>query len=101
MHQQGFNGVAGGRVLGLAIEGEPHRLLHIGSGIHEEVAEAIGVAQHGNAGVVLDVAHQGVGAPGDDQIHQAVEFQQRQALFPAGEQLQAGWVDAATGQAFF
>ena len=50
------------------------------------MAHPIGMAQHWNAGVVLDEAHQLVAAPGDDQIHKAIQPQQGQALLTSGEQ---------------
>ena len=63
------------------------------------MADAIGMAEHRNAGVVLDEAHQLVGAAGNDQIHQPVQLQQGQALRPGGEQLQGQGIHRAAGQA--
>ena len=88
VHQQGLDRVAGGRVLGLAVERHPQGLGHIHLLVDVEVTDAIGVAENGDAGVVLDEAHQGVGTARNDQIHQPVEPEQRQALLAAGEQLQ-------------
>lgn len=50
------------------------------------MADPIGMAEHRDAGVVLDEANQFVAAPGDDQIHEAIQTQQRQALLTCGEQ---------------
>jgi hypothetical protein len=98
VQQQGFDRVAGGRVLGLAVDRHPQGLLQINGGIHVEVADAIGMAEHRDAGVVLDEAHQGIAAAGDDQVHEAVKLQQRQAFGAAGEQLQGRRIDAAGGE---
>ena len=99
MHQQGFDRVAGRRVLGLAVERQPQGLLQIGRRIHIEMTDAVGMAQHRDAGVVLDEAHQLVGAAGNDQIHQAIELEHGQALGPGGEQLQGLRIHGAGGQA--
>ena len=88
MHQQGLDGVAGGRVLRLAVDGHPQRLGHIGRCIDIEMADAIGMAQHWNPGVVLDETDQLIAAARNDQIHQPIEAQQRQALLAGGEQRQ-------------
>ena len=99
MHQQGFDRVAGRRVLGLAVERQPQGLLEVGGRIHIEMTDAVGMAQHRNAGVVLDEAHQLVGAAGNDQIHQAIELQHGQALRSGGEQLQGQRIHRAGRQA--
>ena len=95
VHQQGLDGVAGRRVLGLAVDCHPQGLLEVGGGVDVQMADAIGVAQHRDAGVVLDEPHQGVGTPGNDQIHEPVELEQTQAFFAAGQQLEGGRVDGA------
>ena len=88
MHQQGLNGVAGGGVLALAVHRHPNGFVDVGRRIHVEVAHPIGMAQHRNAGVVLDEAHQFVASPGNDQVHEAIETQQGQAFLTGGEQSQ-------------
>ena len=99
MQQQGFDRVAGRRVLGFGIDGDRQGLVQVGGAIHIEVADAIGVAQHRNAGVVLDEAHQLIGAPRNDQVHQAIELEQGQALLPRGEQGQGLGRHRRAGQA--
>ena len=63
------------------------------------MADAIGVAEHRNTGVVLDEAHQLIGAPRNDQIHQAIELEQGQTLLTGGEQGQGLGRHRRTGQA--
>ena len=88
MQQQGFDGIAGCRVLRLAIDSHGDGLIQVHLAIDIQMAYAIGVPQHRNPGVVLNELHQGIGSPGDDQIHQSFQLEQRQALFPTGEQRQ-------------
>ena len=100
VHQQGLDGIAGRWILGFAVQRQAQGLLAIGGRIHIQMADAVGVAQHRNAGVVLDVAHQGIGAARNDQVHQAVQLQHGQALLAAGQHLQAGRGNSTGRQAF-
>ena len=52
------------------------------------MTDAVRVAQHGNAGVVLNESHQLIAAPRNDQIHQTVQPQQRQAFLTGGQRRQ-------------
>ena len=99
VNQQGLDRVASSRVLGFGIQRHLQSQLKVGSPIHEQVADAVGMTKHWNPGVVLDEAHQGIGAPGNDQVHQAVELQQPQAFLPTGEQLEGVGVHRTGGQA--
>ena len=74
MNQQGFNGVAGRGVGGFGIEGDRDRLLQIRLTVYVQLANAIGMAQHRNAGILLHKAHKGIGASGNDQIHIALQI---------------------------
>ena len=51
------------------------------------MADAVGVAEHGDLGVVLDVAHQLVGAARDDQVDVAVEGEQLGDDVAGGDEL--------------
>ena len=99
VNQQGFDRVAGCRVLGLGIQCHLQGQLKVGGPINKQVADAIGMTQHRNTGVVLDEAHQGIGTSGNDQIHQPIELQQPQAFLPAGEQLQGIGLHRTSGKA--
>ena len=54
--------------------------------VNVDVADAIGVAQHRNLGVLLDVSHQGVAASGDDQVNNVIQLQQIVHIFSGGNQ---------------
>ncbi len=54
--------------------------------VNVDVADAIGVAQHRNLGVLLDVSHQGVAASGDDQVNDIIELQQLVNIGPRCDQ---------------
>ena len=93
MHQQRFRGVAHGQRLGLGVHDHLDGHFYVGGGVHVGVAQALGVAHHGDGGVLHDVLDKGVAAPGDDQVdgfilgqhivHVVAGFQQRG---PAGGQ---------------
>ena len=76
LDEQRLDRVAGGGVLDLGVDAHAHGQVHVGGLVHVDVADAVGVAHHGNAGVVHDVAHEGVGAARDEQVDQAVAAQQ-------------------------
>ena len=74
--------------MGFRVEGDPDGLGNVNLLIDVQVANPVGMAQDRDAGVVLDKAHQRIGAAGNDQIHQAVELEQRQAFLAGRQQLQ-------------
>ena len=86
MNQQSLHCIAGSRVLHFAVQGNGHSLIWVRLGIHIQMTHPIGMAEHGNTGVVLNEAHQFVAAPGNDQIHQSLKPQQSKAVFTGGEQ---------------
>ena len=86
MQQQGFNRIASRRILSFAVQGHTHSLGHIRCRVDKEMTNAIGMAEHGNSGVVLNEADQRIASPRNDQIHQAIEAQQRQAFLTGGQQ---------------
>ena len=99
VHQQGLDGVAGRRVLRLAVDREGHRLVDVGRPVDVEVADAVGMAQHRDAGVLLHEADERVRAAGDDQVDVAVERQQLHGLLAGGEQQHGFGLDRGAGQA--
>ena len=98
MHQERLNGVAGGGILGFGIQSHGNGHVDVHPLVHIEVANPIGVAQHGDAGVLLDGAHKGVGAAGHNQIHQLIQLEQGHDLLATGEQIQAVGVHGTPGQ---
>ena len=66
VHQQGLQRVAGGGVVDLGVHRQGAGGADVGGGVHVHVAHAVRVAQHGDARVLLDVAHQRVAAARDD-----------------------------------
>ena len=72
VHQQGFRGVAHRQGLGFGVHGHLHRHFDVGGSVHISVAQALRVAHDGDAGMIHDVAHKGVAAPGNDQIDAVV-----------------------------
>ena len=61
------------------------RHVEIRRGVDVDVADAFGMAQHGNARGGLHVAHQRVGAARNHQIDEAVELQEFVHLRRAAE----------------
>mmetsp|Transcript_37522 Transcript_37522/g.83522 ORF Transcript_37522/g.83522 Transcript_37522/m.83522 type:complete len:461 (-) Transcript_37522:665-2047(-) len=76
VHQHFLHGIAGGRVVHLGVNNHLERLVQVCGLIHVDVADAVCVAQHRDLGVALDVAHQGVAAPGDDEVDDVIQGQQ-------------------------
>ena len=67
--EEGLHGVAGGRVVALGVGDDLERLLGVGAAVDVDVADALGVAQHGDhLALLLDRAHQVRGAARDDQV---------------------------------
>ena len=61
--------VAGRRVLGLGIDDDREGLLYRDIPVGKNVADAVRVAHDRNLCVVHDIADEGVGTPGDQQVH--------------------------------
>ena len=75
MDEQRLAGVADCHILRFAVHGDRNRHLHIGGFIHINVADAVGVPQHGNAAVVHDIADELLAAAGDDEVDERVLLQ--------------------------
>ena len=69
MNEQGLHGVAGGRIVALGVGDDLKRLVGVGALVDVHVADALGVAEHGDhLTLLLDGAHQVRRAAGDDQV---------------------------------
>lgn len=68
VHEHGFHGVAGGRVVRLGVDEEAQGLFHISRLVHEGVADAVGVPQHRDGAVSHHGLHEGRAAPRNDEI---------------------------------
>ena len=66
MHQDLLHGIACCWVVNLGVYADVAGHVDVTVWINVDVADAIGMAQHRNLGVLLDVSHQGVAASGDD-----------------------------------
>ena len=82
MHQQGFHGVAHGDVLGFAVHGHPQGHVQVGVLVHVHMADAVRMAQHGDAAVVHNPADKGIAAPGDNQIDEGILLEHGAHIFP-------------------
>ena len=98
LDQEGLDAVAGGRVAGLGIDDDVGGQLGVGGGGQVDGAQAVGVAEDGDLGVLLDVAHQLVGAAGDDEVDVAVEGEQLRDGLARGDELDGGIGDLGLGQ---
>ena len=76
VHQHLLHSIAGCRVVQLGIYNDAAGHVHAALGVHIDVADSVGVAQHGNARVALDVADQSVAAARDDQVDHIIQLEQ-------------------------
>ena len=74
MDQDGLDGIAGGGIIGLGVVDDVEGHVEVRGGVDVDVADAFGMAEHGDARVGLHVAHQLVGAARDHQIDEIVEL---------------------------
>ena len=69
MDEQGLHGVAGGGVVALGVGDDLEGLVSVGGLVDVDVADALGVAEHGDhLTLLLDGAHQVGRAAGNDQV---------------------------------
>ncbi len=66
MYQNLLHSITGRRVVNLGVYADLAGHVDVAIWVNIDVADAVGVAQHRNLGVLLDVSHQGVAASGDD-----------------------------------
>ncbi len=66
MHQNLLHSITGCWVVNLGVYADLAGHINVAVWVDVDVADAIGVAQHCNFRVLLDVSHQGVAASGDD-----------------------------------
>ena len=74
--QNGFHGIAGGGIVGLGVVDDVDGHGEVRGGIDVDVADAFGMAEHGDARIGLHVADQVVTAARDHQIDEVVELQE-------------------------
>ena len=72
--QNGFHGIAGGGIVGLGVVDDVDGHVEVRGGVDVDVADAFGMAEHGDARIGLDVADQVVTAARNDQIDEIVEL---------------------------
>ena len=72
--QERLDGVAGGGVVQLRVEDDGERALDGEALVDEDVADAVGVAQHRDAGAGLHVRDERVAAARDDEVDDVVEL---------------------------
>ncbi len=66
MYQDLLHSITGCWVVHLGVYADLAGHADVAVWVNVDVADAVGVAQHRNLGVLLDVSHQGVAASGDD-----------------------------------
>ena len=75
MHQDLLYSIAGRRIVHLGVNADLASHVNITVRVNIDVADAVGMAQHGNLGVLLDMGHQRVAASWDDQVNDIVQLQ--------------------------
>ncbi len=86
MYQYLLHSITGCRVVNLGVYADVAGHVDVTVWVNVNVADAIGMAQHRNLGVLLDVSHQGVAASGDDQVNDIIELQQLVNIGPRCDQ---------------
>ena len=76
MDKKRLGGVAYGRILRLRIDGDLCGFISIGKFVDVHMADAVGMAEDGDLGAVLNTAHHFVRAARDDEIDEIVHLQQ-------------------------
>mmetsp|Transcript_49453 Transcript_49453/g.155039 ORF Transcript_49453/g.155039 Transcript_49453/m.155039 type:complete len:244 (+) Transcript_49453:599-1330(+) len=86
MDEDGFDGVASRGILDLAVCRDLNSLLDLSSLVDEDVADAVGMAEDGDVGVLHDVLYEGVGSPRDDEIDILLHLHHLCGLLPRGQE---------------
>ena len=86
MHENLLHCITGGRIVNLGVNTDLASHVNVTVRVNVDVADAVGMAQHGNLGVLLDVGHQCVAASWDDQVNDVVQLQQAVYVFPGSDQ---------------
>ena len=73
MDEKRFNRVTGSGILRLGIQNDGEGTCLIGIAVDVNMADATCVSHDRYVRMIHDVAHEGVGAAGNQQIHQAFE----------------------------
>ena len=58
-----------------AVHNDTNRFIQVGRLIHKNVADAFGMAKHGNRAVLHNMVHESVAAARDDQVDAVVKLQ--------------------------
>jgi hypothetical protein len=80
--QERLHRIARGGVVRLGVHHDAARLLDIRRLVHIDVADALRVAQNGDARAGLDRLDQAGGAPRDDEVDHVVQLEERRDLPP-------------------
>ena len=86
MHQNLLHSIASRRVVYLGVDADLACHVDVAVRVHVDVADAVSVAQHSNLGVLLDVGHQGVAAPGNDQVYDITQLEKLIHICSRGDQ---------------
>ena len=86
MHQDLLHSIASRRVVDFGIDTDLAGHADVAVRIDVNVADAVGVAQHSDLGVLLDVGHQRIAASGNDQVNDIIQLEQVVHIFPGGDQ---------------
>mmetsp|Transcript_10246 Transcript_10246/g.28995 ORF Transcript_10246/g.28995 Transcript_10246/m.28995 type:complete len:278 (-) Transcript_10246:272-1105(-) len=90
VEQHRLRSVAGGRVVHLAVHHDLQNLAQVRLLVHVNVADTVGVPEHGYFRVALNVRHELVRAPWDHQVDQVVHAQEVLDLVPRGHEAHEG-----------
>lgn len=74
MHQQRLHSITRSGIVDLRIDHDSLRHVEVTGLVDVNVTHAVGMAQDRDLGVLLDVRHQGVAAPGDDEVDDVIEL---------------------------
>ena len=87
MHQDLLNSITGGRVVDLGVNADLAGHVNVAVWVNVDVADAVGMAQHSNLGVLLDVGHQCIAASGNDQVYDIIQLEQLVHIGSGGDQV--------------
>lgn len=96
----GFDGVADGGVIGFGVVDDGQGKFGVDMLVDVDVADAVGVAEDGNAGVGLDVFDEGAGAAGDDEVDERREVEELGDLLAAEDEGDGVGRDGGGGEGF-
>ncbi len=86
MNQKGFSGVAHRNVLAFAVNRNFYRHVNVRFPVDIDMADAIGMSQHGDPGVVHDITDKRIASPGYDKIDIVIQRQHCRHILAGGEE---------------